>query len=67
MVFEGITGVCERICQFNFKSIRKKGKYEFEIIGGTFLFGGGGVAQPPNFCRIIYNVLLFYHGQLVRT
>ena len=42
MVFEGITGVCERICQFNFKSIRKKGKYEFEIIGGTFLLGGGG-------------------------
>ena len=47
MVFEGITGVCERICQFNFKSIRKKGKYEFEIIGGTFLLGGGGVWHSP--------------------
>ena len=50
---------------------KERGICEFEIIGGTFLLGrgggGGGVAQPPNFCRIIYNVLLFYHGQLVRT
>ena len=39
MVFEGTTGVYERICRFNFKWVRKKEKYvNWKRIWGIFLF-----------------------------